>query len=49
LVAGVALVGIGLILLVNTIVPWFDRVMWPMAVIAGGVGLLYLGSRREHN
>ena len=49
LVAGVALVGIGLILLVNTIVPWFDRVMWPMAVIAAGVGLLYLGSRREHN
>jgi phage shock protein C len=49
LVAGIALVGIGLVLLINTLVPWFDRVMWPMAVIAAGVGLLFLGSRRERN
>jgi phage shock protein C len=48
-VAGVALVGLGLMLLFNTMVPWFDRVMWPLAVIAAGTGLLYLGSRREHN
>jgi phage shock protein C len=49
IVAGVALIGIGLVFLVNTLVPWFDRVMWPVAVIAAGAGMLYLGSRREHN
>ncbi len=49
LVAGVALVGIGLVLLMNALVPWFDRVIWPLAVIAGGIGLLFIGSRREHN
>jgi phage shock protein C len=48
-VAGVALIGVGLMLLINTVVPWFDEVMWPVAVIAAGAGMLYLGSRREHN
>jgi phage shock protein C len=48
-IAGIALVGIGLMLLVNTLVPWFDRVMWPLAVVAAGAGMLYLGSRREHS
>jgi hypothetical protein len=23
-------------------------VMWPLAVIAAGIGMLYLGSRHEH-
>ena len=49
MIVGVALVGIGLMLLVNTLVPWFDRVIWPLAVIASGSGLLYLGSRHEHD
>ena len=49
MMVGIALVGIGLMLLVNTLVPWFDRVIWPMAVIAAGSGLLYLGSRHEHD
>jgi phage shock protein C len=49
LVAGVVLVGIGLMLLANTLVPWFDRLLWPLAVVAAGAGLLFLGSRREHN
>jgi len=49
MIAGIALVGIGLMLLVNTLVPWFDRVMWPLAVVAAGAGMLYLGSRREHS
>lgn len=49
MIVGIALVGIGLMLLVNTLVPWFDRVMWPLAVIAAGAGMLYLGSRREHS
>jgi phage shock protein C len=45
---GVALVGIGLMLLFNNLVPWFDRVMWPLAVVIAGAGLIYLGTRREH-
>lgn len=49
LVAGVALVGIGLVLLINALFPWFDRVMWPLAVIAGGVGLLFIGGSRERH
>lgn len=49
LVAGVALVAIGVVLLINALVPWLDRVVWPLAVIAGGLGLLFLGSRRERD
>jgi phage shock protein C len=49
LIAGVALVVLGLMLLVNILIPWFDRVMWPLAIIAAGAGMLYLGSRREHS
>lgn len=49
MMVGVALVAVGLMLLVNTLVPWFDRVMWPIAVIAAGAGMLYLGSRNEHD
>jgi hypothetical protein len=33
-------------LLVEVLVPWFDRVMWPLAVLALGAGLVYAGSRR---
>lgn len=46
-VVGVALVGIGLMLLFNTVIPWFDRIMWPMVVIVAGAGLLYSGRRRD--
>ncbi len=49
MVAGVVLVGIGLMLLVNNLVPWFDKVMWPLAVIAIGVGLLFMGGRNEQS
>lgn len=48
MMVGIVLVAIGIVLLVNTFVPWFDQVMWPLAVIAAGTGLLYLGGRREH-
>ena len=47
LIAGVILVGIGLLILADNLAPWFNRFMWPAAVIAAGVGLIYTGSRRE--
>lgn len=46
IMGGVVLVGIGLILLANTYLPWFSDVMWPLALVGAGLGLLYLGVRR---
>lgn len=46
-IAGVALVGAGLMLLFNTLFPWFDEIMWPLVVIVAGLGLLYTGRRRD--
>jgi phage shock protein C len=46
-VAGVVLVGAGLLLLFNNLIPWFDQVIWPLAVIVTGIGLLYAGSRHD--
>jgi phage shock protein C len=47
MIAGVALIGLGFMLLVDVLVPWFDRVMWPMALVAAGVVLLSMGVRRD--
>jgi phage shock protein C len=49
LIAGVILVGVGLLFLADNLAPWFNQFMWPAAVIAAGIGLIYAGSRREHN
>lgn len=49
LIAGVVLVGVGLIFLANNLAPWFNRFMWPAAVIAAGLGLIYSGRRRDHS
>lgn len=46
-IAGVALVAIGLMLLANALIPWFDRILWPLGVIVVGFVLLYTGSRHE--
>lgn|SRR5690606_32213876 len=46
-VGGLALVAVGLMLLANTLFPWFDRVMWPLVAIIAGLGLLYTGRRHE--
>lgn len=46
-IAGVALVAIGLMLLANALIPWFDRILWPLGVILIGFVLLYTGSRHE--
>ena len=45
--AGAALIAVGAMLLMNNLVPWFDRVMLPMVVIAAGAALLYTGGRRD--
>ena len=46
IIAGMVLVGIGVMLLVDSLVPWFDRVFWPVAVIGAGAALVYSGGRR---
>jgi phage shock protein C len=48
LIAGLILVGVGLVFLANTVVPWFNRFMWPAAVIAAGLGLIYSGRNRAN-
>lgn len=48
-IVGVVLIAIGLMLLANNLVPWFDKVMWPLAVVAAGLAFLYTGSRRERS
>lgn len=46
-IAGVVLIAVGLMLLVNNVLPWFDKVMWPAMIVAGGLVLIYMGGRRE--
>jgi phage shock protein C len=43
---GVGLIALGSVLLVDQLVPWFDRVMAPLVLVAVGVGILYRGIRR---
>lgn len=47
IIAGIVLVGVGLMLLLNQFVPWLDRLMWPMAVVVGGLALIVIGLRRD--
>jgi phage shock protein C len=46
MVAGIVLVGVGAMLLFNDLIPWFDRVMWPLLLVVVGAGLL-LGVTRH--
>lgn len=48
-IAGVALIAVGLMLLINNLVPWFDRIMWPLVVVAVGLAMIYSGSRHARN
>ena len=47
LLAGIALITVGLMLLMNNLLPWFDRVMLPLVVVGVGFGLLLTGGRRD--
>lgn len=49
LLAGVALITVGLMLLMNNLLPWFDRVMLPLVVVGVGFGLLLTGGRRDRS
>ena len=49
ILAGIALVTVGLMLLINNHVPWFDRVMLPLVVIGAGATLLLTGGRRARS
>lgn len=49
LLAGIALITVGLMLLMNNLLPWFDRVMLPLVVVGVGFGLLLTGGRRDRS
>jgi phage shock protein C len=44
--AGTGLIALGTILLLDRVLPWFDRVIGPVALIALGVAVLVWGARR---
>lgn len=46
-VAGVVLILVGVAAIADELVPWFDRVFWPVVVIALGVGILVAGRGRD--
>jgi phage shock protein C len=43
---GVGLIALGSILLVDQLVPWFDRIVGPLVLVAIGIGILFRGSGR---
>jgi phage shock protein C len=43
---GVGLIALGGVLLIDRLVPWFDRVVAPIVLVAVGVAVLYRGTRR---
>ena len=54
IIGGLILVSIGLVLLLNVLLPWFIQVMWPLLLllllllVAAGAALVFAGSRRCH-
>ena len=46
ILGGVVLVAIGIVLLANNFIPWVSELMWPMALVAAGLGLIYVGRIR---
>ena len=45
-IAGIVLLAVGLVLLLDNVTPWAGRLFWPAAVVAVGLVLL-LGGRRD--
>jgi phage shock protein C len=46
-IIGAVLIAIGAIYLLNTVVPWMGRVIWPLIVIAIGVAIVMGGMRND--
>ncbi|MDH3293556.1 MAG: PspC domain-containing protein [Acidimicrobiia bacterium] len=44
---GIFLLAIGSALLADAVVPWFDRIVWPLALIGVGVGMIYFSATRR--
>jgi phage shock protein C len=49
MIAGITLVVVGLVFLINVIAPWFNQFMWPAVLVAAGLALIYTGGRRANN
>jgi hypothetical protein len=43
---GVGLIALGSILLVDQVLPWFDRIVGPLVLAAIGIGIVFRGSGR---
>ena len=48
-VFGLLLLAVGSALFIDAVIPWFDRMVWPVALIGLGVGLIYFGSTRRQS
>src|SRR5690606_21891971 len=49
LIAGLALVAIGIVLLLKQFVPWFSELLWPMASGVAGLALRWMGLRHDRS
>ncbi|HEX6947854.1 MAG TPA: PspC domain-containing protein [Acidimicrobiia bacterium] len=49
MIAGMALVAIGLVLLIRQFVPWFSQLMWPAAIVVAGAALIVMGLRHDRS
>lgn len=49
LIAGLALVAIGIVLLLKQFVPWFSELLWPMAIVVAGLALILMGLRHDRS
>lgn len=47
LVAGGALIAVGVILLLNLSIPRFGKYLWPLAIVAIGIGVIVQASARR--
>jgi phage shock protein C len=47
-VGGAALIAVGVLMLLNRLMPWVDgSLVWPLIVVGGGVAILSSGRRRS--
>ncbi|MDH4279571.1 MAG: PspC domain-containing protein [Acidimicrobiia bacterium] len=44
---GILLLVMGSALLADAVVPWFDRIVWPLALIGVGIGMIYYSATKR--